>query len=232
MSSEWTVQVMCVDSGETAKIHFGSVRSLGGFGSAMEDVFPVNGYQVKLEDPDFTFGHRSGVNRSFVHKGMPCAERAPAYVREKADTLIPLITSTVIKMMTELDAYEEAVNLNSDEAETALERLARGIGGEYIFPHLIQQFPMMFSNPICQIRHAALMAICAVGECCHEVECQKTNGQYRAVLTVFGEEEPTESVASHRGDAESNEIQTRTSILGVQKADFNWIRRIWELPPT
>jgi hypothetical protein len=82
--------VMCVDSGETAKILFGSVRSLGGFGSAMEDVrelpalaeqyflaedenscgasgahstrytivnqtwkvFPVNGYQVKLEDPD------------------------------------------------------------------------------------------------------------------------------------------------------------------------------------
>lgn len=29
---------MCVDSGETAKILFGSVCSLGGFGSAMEDV--------------------------------------------------------------------------------------------------------------------------------------------------------------------------------------------------
>jgi hypothetical protein len=38
VSSEGTVQVMCVDSGETAKILFGSVRSLGGFGFAMEDV--------------------------------------------------------------------------------------------------------------------------------------------------------------------------------------------------
>jgi hypothetical protein len=43
-------------------------------------VFPVNGYQVKLDDPDFTFGHRSGVNRSFVHKGMPCGELNDAVI--------------------------------------------------------------------------------------------------------------------------------------------------------
>jgi hypothetical protein len=35
---------------------------------------------VKLEYPDFTFGHRSGVNRSFVHKRMPCGELNDAVI--------------------------------------------------------------------------------------------------------------------------------------------------------
>jgi hypothetical protein len=29
---------------------------------------------VKLQDPDYTFDYCSGVNLSFVHKGMPCGE--------------------------------------------------------------------------------------------------------------------------------------------------------------
>ncbi|EFX75218.1 hypothetical protein DAPPUDRAFT_323426 [Daphnia pulex] len=36
------------------------------------------------------------------------------------------------------------------------------------------------------------------------LKCEKLNGQYRATLTVYGEEEPTIAVASHRGAAEIN----------------------------
>lgn len=84
--------------------------------------------------------------------------------------MIPHILSTVIKMMTELDDNDGVCNLNSDEAETALERLAHGISGEYIFPHLIQSLPTMLSNSDWRFRHAALMAICAVGDACHKVK--------------------------------------------------------------
>jgi hypothetical protein len=38
-------------------------------------------------------------------------------------------------------------NLSSKKAKTALERLARGIGGEYIFPRVIQRLPVMLTNP-------------------------------------------------------------------------------------
>jgi hypothetical protein len=34
------------------------------------------------------------------------------------------------------------------------------------------------------------------------IKCEKLDGQYRATLTVYGEEEPTIGVASHRGAAE------------------------------
>lgn len=106
----------------------------------------------------------------FLEVIVTIAETAPDYVRERGVTLFPLIIPTDLTMMTELDDDESVVNLNSKKAETALVRLARGIGSESVFPHLIQRLPVMFTNPDWRLRHAAITAICAVGECCQKVK--------------------------------------------------------------
>nr|CAG4643007.1 EOG090X00U8 [Ilyocryptus agilis] len=106
------------------------------------------------------------------------AETAPASVRKSGATLIPLVISTALKMMTELeddeewstsdDLTEEDNDSNSVVAEAALDRLACGIGGKTVLPHIIQSLPGMLSNPDWKYRHAALMAVSAIGEGCHK----------------------------------------------------------------
>ena len=107
------------------------------------------------------------------------AETAPASVRKNGATLIPLVISTALKMMTDLDddeewstsddLTEEDNDSNSVVAEAALDRLACGIGGKSVLPHIIQSLPTMLSNSDWRYRHAALMAVSAVGEGCHKV---------------------------------------------------------------
>jgi len=107
------------------------------------------------------------------------AETAPASVRKAGANLIPAVISTALKMMTDLeededwstsdDLTEEDNDSNSVVAEAALDRLACGIGGKSVLPHIIQSLPGMLSNPDWKYRHAALMAISAVGEGCHKV---------------------------------------------------------------
>lgn len=107
------------------------------------------------------------------------AETAPASVRKNGATLIPLVISTALKMMTDLDddeewstsddLTEEDNDSNSVVAEAALDRLACGIGGKSVLPHIIQSLPTMLSNTDWRYRHAALMAVSAVGEGCHKV---------------------------------------------------------------
>lgn len=53
-------------------------------------------------------------------------------------------------------------------AESALDRLACGLGGKTMLPHIVQNIPQMLENPDWKYRHAALMAISAVGEGCHK----------------------------------------------------------------
>ncbi|KAI9554129.1 hypothetical protein GHT06_019401 [Daphnia sinensis] len=106
------------------------------------------------------------------------AETAPASVRKNGATLIPLVISTALKMMTDLDddeewstsddLTEEDNDSNSVVAEAALDRLACGIGGKSVLPHIIQSLPTMLSNTDWRYRHAALMAVSAVGEGCHK----------------------------------------------------------------
>lgn len=107
------------------------------------------------------------------------AETAPASVRKNGATLIPLVISTALKMMTDLeddeewstsdDLTEEDNDSNSVVAEAALDRLACGIGGKSVLPLIIQSLPSMLSNSDWRYRHAALMAVSAVGEGCHKV---------------------------------------------------------------
>lgn len=111
------------------------------------------------------------------------SETAPASVRKAGSAIIPLVISTALKMMTELeddeewstsdDLTEEDNDSNSVVAEAALDRFACGIGGKSVLPHIISSLPAMLSNPDWRYRHTALMAISAVGEGCHKVV---TNG--------------------------------------------------------
>ena len=107
------------------------------------------------------------------------SETAPASVRKAGGALIPILITTALKMMADLDEdeewsisddlTEEDNDSNSVVAEAALDRLACGIGGKTVLPHIIQSLPTMLGNPDWKYRHAALMAISAVGEGCHKV---------------------------------------------------------------
>ena len=47
-------------------------------------------------------------------------------------------------------------------------RLACGLGGKTVFPHILNTTPQMMQNPDWKCRHGALMAISAAGEGCHK----------------------------------------------------------------
>lgn len=106
------------------------------------------------------------------------AENAAAMVRKKAEKYIQALVPLVLQMMTELEDDEEwavsdeivedDTSDNNVIAESALDRLACGLGGKAILPHIVSNIPNMLNNPDWKHRHAALMAISAAGEGCHK----------------------------------------------------------------
>ncbi|XP_066591327.1 importin-5 [Prorops nasuta] len=106
------------------------------------------------------------------------AETAPAMMRKVGGKYISALVPLVLKMMTDLDedenwsfsdaVIEEDNDSNSVVAESALDRLACGLGGKTMLPLIVQNIPSMLSNSDWMYRHAALMAISAVGEGCHK----------------------------------------------------------------
>nr|CAG4651581.1 EOG090X00U8 [Triops cancriformis] len=106
------------------------------------------------------------------------SETAPATVRKAGSAYITSLVTACLHMMTDLeeeedwstsdDLAEEDNDSNHVVAESALDRLACGLGGKTVLPHVLSNIPTMMSNPNWQYRHAALMAISAVGEGCHK----------------------------------------------------------------
>ncbi|XP_018335482.1 importin-5 [Agrilus planipennis] len=106
------------------------------------------------------------------------AETAPAMVRKQASKYITQLVPLVMQMMADLDEEEnwaqadelldEDNDCNNVVAEAALDRLACGLGGKTILPLVLQGLPQMLSSENWKQRHAALMAISAVGEGCHK----------------------------------------------------------------
>ncbi|KAL1132390.1 hypothetical protein AAG570_010345 [Ranatra chinensis] len=106
------------------------------------------------------------------------AESAPPMMRKEANSYIPTLIPLILKMMTDLDdvddwsvsdeIIEEDNESNNVVAEAALDRLACGLGGKTILPHIISNIPNMLQNQDWKYRHAALMAISAVGEGCNK----------------------------------------------------------------
>ncbi|XP_070538592.1 importin-5-like [Ptychodera flava] len=106
------------------------------------------------------------------------SETAPAMLRKQAAKFVPMIVPQMLAMMVDLeDDPEWSVSDEVDDddndsnaiaGESALDRFACGIGGKTILPHIIANIPQMLQNPDWRYRHAALMAISAVGEGCHK----------------------------------------------------------------
>ncbi|XP_071839523.1 importin-5-like [Apostichopus japonicus] len=105
------------------------------------------------------------------------SEVAPAMLR-KFPRFLPMIMNEMLAMM--LDIEEDPEWSLSDEiddddndsnavaGESALDRFACGVGGKTMLPYIIEQIPQFLQNQSWQHRHAALMAISAVGEGCHK----------------------------------------------------------------
>ncbi|OMJ17419.1 Importin subunit beta-3 [Smittium culicis] len=101
------------------------------------------------------------------------AEAAPGICRKQpqfCEKLIPII----LNMMTEIEDDEDWYTVdtldeddNEDNAvfgEQAIDRLACSLGGKQLLPVAFQHIPNMLSAQEWQKRHAALMAISAIGE--------------------------------------------------------------------
>jgi len=57
---------------------------------------------------------------------------------------------------------------NNVIAESSLDRLACGLGGKVVLPHVMNALPAMLGHADWKHRFAALMAISAIGEGCHK----------------------------------------------------------------
>ncbi|CAH0388175.1 unnamed protein product [Bemisia tabaci] len=106
------------------------------------------------------------------------SETAPAMMRKVGGKYIPIVVPQILKMMTEIEddaewtLQDEIADDDADEnnviAESALDRLACGLGGKTMLPHIVENIPTMLANPDWKYRHAALMAVSAVGEGCYK----------------------------------------------------------------
>jgi len=105
-------------------------------------------------------------------------ETAPPMMRKESPKYLPVLVPLILKMMTDLDddddwsvmdeISEDDNDSNNVVAESALDRLACSLGGKTMFPHIVQNIPEMMKHPDWKCRHAALMAISAVGEGCQK----------------------------------------------------------------
>ncbi|XP_071539871.1 importin-5 [Panulirus ornatus] len=106
------------------------------------------------------------------------AETAPAMVRKAGAKYMNTLIPQMLNMMTDLEdeeewsvsdeQAEEDNDSNAVVAESSLDRLACGLGGKTVLPHINATLSQMLQSDNWKCRHAALMAISAVGEGCHK----------------------------------------------------------------
>lgn len=128
------------------------------------------------------------------------AENAPAMVRKRAEKYIGALIPQVLQMMTDLEDDEEwsvSDEIEDDDtmdnnviAESALDRLACGLGGKAVLPHIVSNISTMLANPDWKQRHAALMAISAAGEGCHKQMETMLDNIMQAVLNYLNDPHP------------------------------------------
>lgn len=128
------------------------------------------------------------------------AENAPAMVRKHAGKYIELLIPAVLTMMTDIEdddnwatSDEVCDDDNSDNncmAESALDRLACGLGGKTVLPHITKIIPQMLGHSDWKQRYAALMAISAVGEGSHKQMELMLDDIMRAVINFLNDPHP------------------------------------------
>uniref|UniRef100_A0A673XPI8 Karyopherin (importin) beta 3 n=1 Tax=Salmo trutta TaxID=8032 RepID=A0A673XPI8_SALTR len=104
------------------------------------------------------------------------SETAAAMLRKH--TAIVASIPQMLAMMVDLEEDEEwsmADELEDDDfdsnavaGESALDRMACGLGGKMVLPMIKQHIMTMLQNPDWKYRHAGLMALSAIGEGCHQ----------------------------------------------------------------
>ncbi|XP_055020166.1 importin-5 [Boleophthalmus pectinirostris] len=105
------------------------------------------------------------------------SETAAAMLR-KHQALVAQSVPQMLAMMVDLeedDEWAQADELEDDDfdsnavaGESALDRIACGLGGKIILPIIKQHIMQMLQNPDWKYRHAGLMALSAIGEGCHQ----------------------------------------------------------------
>ncbi|XP_052402072.1 importin-5 [Carassius gibelio] len=105
------------------------------------------------------------------------SETAAAMLR-KHTNIIAQSVPQMLSMMVDLEEDEEwamADELEDDDfdsnavaGESALDRIACGLGGKIVLPMIKQHIMQMLQNPDWKYRHAGLMALSAIGEGCHQ----------------------------------------------------------------
>uniref|UniRef100_A0AAY5F0B9 TOG domain-containing protein n=1 Tax=Electrophorus electricus TaxID=8005 RepID=A0AAY5F0B9_ELEEL len=104
------------------------------------------------------------------------SETAAAMLRKH--TAIVAQIPQMLSMMVDLEEDDEwamADELEDDDfdsnavaGESALDRVACGLGGKMVLPMIKQHIMQMLQNPDWRYRHAGLMALSAIGEGCHQ----------------------------------------------------------------
>ncbi|KAM9820263.1 importin-5 [Neosynchiropus ocellatus] len=105
------------------------------------------------------------------------SETAAAMLR-KHTSIVAQSIPQMLAMMVDLEEDDEwalADELEDDDfdsnavaGESALDRIACGLGGKIILPMIKQHIMQMLQNPDWKYRHAGLMALSAIGEGCHQ----------------------------------------------------------------
>lgn len=105
------------------------------------------------------------------------SETAAAMLR-KHTAIVAQSVPQMLAMMVDLEEDDEwamADELEDDDfdsnavaGESALDRIACGLGGKIILPMIKQHIMQMLQNPDWKYRHAGLMALSAIGEGCHQ----------------------------------------------------------------
>ncbi|XP_018581489.1 importin-5 [Scleropages formosus] len=96
----------------------------------------------------------------------------------KHTSIVAQSVPQMLAMMVDLEEDEEwamADELEDDDfdsnavaGESALDRIACGLGGKTVLPMIKQHIMQMLQNPDWKYRHAGLMALSAIGEGCHQ----------------------------------------------------------------
>eukprot|EP00072_Mus_musculus_P045187 XP_006519602.1 PREDICTED: importin-5 isoform X2 [Mus musculus] len=105
------------------------------------------------------------------------SETAAAMLR-KHTSLIAQTIPQMLAMMVDLEEDEDWANAdeledddfdsNAVAGESALDRMACGLGGKLVLPMIKEHIMQMLQNPDWKYRHAGLMALSAIGEGCHQ----------------------------------------------------------------
>lgn len=128
------------------------------------------------------------------------SENAPAMVRKRAEKYIAALIPLVLQMMTDLEDDDEwavSEEIEDDDetdnnviAESALDRLACGLGGKAVLNHIVSNISTMLQSPDWMQRHAALMAISAAGEGCHKLMETMLESIMQVVLQYLADPHP------------------------------------------